>query len=62
MVSTLFLRSYERGERVYGAMVSRGYDGRIEVLDDSSFGLRDTCFFLLVLPVLASVGILIVIL
>lgn len=25
---TLFVRSYERGERVYVAMLSRGYDGR----------------------------------
>lgn len=27
MIGTLFLRSYERGERVYVAMVSRGYNG-----------------------------------
>jgi cobalt/nickel transport system permease protein len=26
---TLFVRSYERGERVYLAMLSRGYDGRM---------------------------------
>jgi cobalt/nickel transport system permease protein len=29
---TLFVRSYERGERVYLAMVSRGYDGTMPVL------------------------------
>jgi cobalt/nickel transport system permease protein len=28
-VGALFLRAYERGERVYLAMVSRGYDGRM---------------------------------
>lgn len=28
-VGALFLRAYERGERVYLAMVSRGYDGRL---------------------------------
>lgn len=28
-VGTLFLRSFERGERVYVAMLSRGYDGRM---------------------------------
>lgn len=27
VISALFLRSYQRGERVYVAMVSRGYDG-----------------------------------
>ncbi len=29
----LFIRSYERGERVYLAMVSRGYDGSLPRLD-----------------------------
>jgi cobalt/nickel transport system permease protein len=28
-VGTLFIRSYERGERVYLAMVSRGYEGQM---------------------------------
>ena len=27
MIGTLFLRSYERGERVYAAMMARGYEG-----------------------------------
>ena len=30
---TLFIRSYERGERVYTAMVARGYDGTLPDLD-----------------------------
>jgi cobalt/nickel transport system permease protein len=29
---TMFIRSYERGERVYLAMVSRGYAGSMPVL------------------------------
>jgi cobalt/nickel transport system permease protein len=29
---TLFVRSYERGERVYLAMLSRGYDGTMPAL------------------------------
>lgn len=33
-VGALFLRSYERGERVYLAMLSRGYDGRMPVMHD----------------------------
>lgn len=32
-VGSLFLRSYERGERVYLAMLSRGYTGRMPRLD-----------------------------
>ncbi len=27
MMGTLFIRTYERGERVYQAMLSRGYQG-----------------------------------
>ncbi|TDB88894.1 cobalt ECF transporter T component CbiQ [Actinomadura sp. KC216] len=33
-VGALFLRSYERGERVHLAMLSRGYDGRMPVVHD----------------------------
>ncbi|WP_067817866.1 cobalt ECF transporter T component CbiQ [Actinomadura kijaniata] len=35
-LSALFLRSYERGERVHLAMLSRGYDGRMPVLRDTA--------------------------
>ena len=33
---SLFVRSYERGERVYVAMVARGYDGAMPVLRDDA--------------------------
>ncbi|MFI0480626.1 cobalt ECF transporter T component CbiQ [Actinomadura sp. 9N215] len=33
-IGALFLRSYERGERVHLAMLSRGYDGRMPVMHD----------------------------
>jgi cobalt/nickel transport system permease protein len=36
----LFIRSYERGERVYLAMVSRGYAGTMPVLDDLAASRR----------------------
>ena len=32
MVGSLFLRSYERAERIYDAMLSRGYDGELKSL------------------------------
>jgi cobalt/nickel transport system permease protein len=37
----LFIRSYERGERVHLAMMSRGYDGRMPVMDPLEAGGRD---------------------
>jgi len=39
-VGALFLRSYERGERVYLAMLSRGFDGRVPELADVGAGPR----------------------
>jgi cobalt/nickel transport system permease protein len=34
LIGLLFLRTFERSERVYGAMVARGWDGTIRSLDD----------------------------
>lgn len=39
----LFIRSYERGERVYLAMVSRGYTGAVPVLDTAPATMADWC-------------------
>jgi cobalt/nickel transport system permease protein len=37
----LFIRAYERGERVHLAMLSRGYAGRIPALSEKAATLRD---------------------
>ena len=42
MIGTLFVRSYERGERVYAAMLARGYDGHTRTL--KKLRLRTTDF------------------
>jgi len=44
MIGTLFIRSYERGERVYAAMLARGFDGQMRTLDRLSFRKLDACF------------------
>ena len=44
MVTALFLRTYERGERVYLAMLARGYSGTMPRLSVLSFGRADTIF------------------
>jgi len=36
MAGTLFIRSYERSERIYAAMVARGYDGEVRTLSPPS--------------------------
>jgi cobalt/nickel transport system permease protein len=44
VATALFLRTHARGERVYLAMLSRGYDGRVPALDTLRFGADDTVF------------------
>jgi cobalt/nickel transport system permease protein len=44
LVTALFLRSYERGERVYLAMLARGYSGTMPRLAVLVFRRADTAF------------------
>jgi cobalt/nickel transport system permease protein len=44
MIGTLFIRSYERGERVYAAMTARGFDGQTRTLEKLNFRLADAYF------------------
>ena len=52
VAGALFIRSYERGERVYLAMLSRGYSGKLPDTGHGSAGIRQWAQGLL-LPVLA---------
>ena len=38
MAGSLFLRAFERSDRIYMAMVSRGYDGEIRTLPMAAIG------------------------
>lgn len=58
MAGTLFLRGYERSERIYNAMLSRGYDGSIRSFPLPPMERRESA--LLILGVLVLVGILLV--
>ncbi len=51
MIGHLFLRSYERGERVYAAMTSRGYEGDVKTLDLQRVHAIDIAFASLLLAV-----------
>lgn len=44
MIGHLLLRSMDRAERVYRAMVARGFDGEVRVLRPSSFRWSDAVF------------------
>ena len=57
MVGSLFLRSYERSERIYNAMLSRGYAGEIRTLREGPVRRADvalTAIFLLCLTAIEA--------
>jgi cobalt/nickel transport system permease protein len=49
IMATLFIRSYERGERVYFAMTARGYAGTIRSLEQMKLTRRDVYFGMVLL-------------
>jgi cobalt/nickel transport system permease protein len=59
ILGSLFLRTYSRAERVYMAMLARGFDGRFRPLTETSLAVRDVAslvgFLVPVLGVLAAV-------
>jgi len=57
MIGTLFIRSYERGERVYGAMVARGFEGQMRTLSSLQFRAADLYFVAAFFFCLSLVGI-----
>jgi cobalt/nickel transport system permease protein len=54
MVGSLFIRSYERAERIYDAMRSRGYDGELKSLAVTSLRRADYAATAIVIALLAG--------
>ncbi len=57
-VGTLFLHSYERGDRIYSAMVARGYDGNIRTIGTQKIGTVDIIFAVASVSYLLLAGII----
>lgn len=57
MVGSFFIRSYERSERIYAAMLARGYDGEVRALSPPSLRATD-----LMVGVLAGLTLLTILL
>ena len=55
IIGVLFVRTYDRAERIYQAMISRGFDGEIHTLNELSLRDSDKGFLLV------SAGVLIII-
>ena len=58
MVGSLFLRSIERSERIYAAMVARGYDGESRSLQPAAVQGRDVVVASFVVLALVAVQVL----
>jgi len=57
MIGTLFLRSYERGERIYCAMIARGFDGSIPSTGTNRLQFADFAFLAIMLGLITAVRI-----
>jgi cobalt/nickel transport system permease protein len=57
VATALFLRTYSRGERVYIAMLARGYNGRMPRVTPLVFGRADVAFVAAVLTVLVPLRV-----
>ncbi len=53
IIGTLFLRTLERAERIYGAMLSRGFRGEVPSIKRYSFRFTDAAFLAVVLGMFA---------
>jgi len=60
IIGVLFIRTYERGERVYTAMVSRGFDGKIKTLTRSKITKWDVAFLFSFITYLTVVKVLVI--
>ena len=58
MLGVLFIRAYERAEKVYLAMCSRGFDGRIRTVYDFKLRPKDILFFIAIIGILLALKIL----
>jgi cobalt/nickel transport system permease protein len=58
MAGNLFLRSIERSERIYDAMVARGYDGEVRVLRAPAMRAGDTVVALIFVSLLVAIQML----
>ncbi len=55
MLGVLFLRAYERAEKVYLAMCSRGFDGHARSIYDSKIKTRDMLFLVFLAVILTLI-------
>ena len=55
MIGMLFVRAYERGEKVYMAMCSRGFTGQIRTINSFKIKISDLCFLFVTVSLLGLI-------
>ena len=55
LVAVLFIRTYERGERVYESMCARGFDGSITLLEPTRPRARDYAVLAVVIGLVIAI-------
>ncbi|PKP57503.1 MAG: hypothetical protein CVT89_04430 [Candidatus Altiarchaeales archaeon HGW-Altiarchaeales-2] len=58
IIAVLFIRSYERAERVYAAMLSRGFDGNFKTIKEFKFSNADFGFATIMGLILISIFVI----
>jgi cobalt/nickel transport system permease protein len=58
MIGSLFIRSYERSERIYAAMLARGFAGEVRTLTRLTWQAGDTRAGLVWVAMLAAIAVL----
>lgn len=57
ILGSLFIRTYEKGESVYLAMCSRGFNGEVKTMNQLNISLFDIAFLLAVVASVAAIRI-----
>jgi len=57
IIGLLFIRTYERAERVYQNMISRGFDGKTRTINNLNFSVFDVFFCFVFLSILLLIKI-----
>jgi len=57
IIGLLFIRAYERGERVYQSMSARGFDGNIITMNKLEYTIRDIYFYIIFIGIILIIKI-----
>ena len=57
IIGLLFIRAYERGERVYQSMSARGFDGNIITINKLKYTITDIYFYIIFIGIIMIIKI-----